>query len=305
MSFASDVKKELCACENTGADSLKAEVYGFLLFAKKFTDKEIILSTENPYVANRFTYLLAEVWQVITEKKTALTGKREGVHLVTVSVPIKEECKRIYEDLGHSNTDLSLRINRANIDEENLTEHFLRGVFLCCGTVTNPQKEYHLEFAVPYKNLCADLCRVISEIHVMSKDLRTLMRKGSYTAYMKDSEQISDFLALIGAPIASMEIMQAKILKDIRNNANRKTNSEIANINKTAKAAAVQLNAIEKIKKERGLEFLPEELKEVAVIRLENPELSLRDIGAMLKTPISRSGVNHRIKRIMEIAENL
>lgn len=305
MSFAFETKRELCAAQDAALSYKRAEAYGFLLFAKKFSEESIVLSTENTYVANRFTGLLTEVFGVITEKKTTITGKRTGTYLSTLTVPDFNECRKVFTDLGHGTHDLSLRINRANLEDESSVRAFLRGAFLCCGTVINPEKDYHLEFSMPYKNLCADLCRLISESTEFAKEPRTLNRKGSFIAYLKDSEQISDFLTFIGAPMASMTIMQAKIYKDLRNKTNRKTNSEIANINKTAQAAALQIEAIEKIKKQKGLESLPDDLKQVALLRLEYPEFSLRDIGQKLIPKISRSGVNHRIQRIMEFAQEL
>ena len=137
------------------------------------------------------------------------------------------------------------------------------------------------------------------------KEPRQLVRKGMFVAYIKDSEEIADLLAFIGAPVASMNLMQEKILKSIRNDVNRKMNSEMANINKTAKASALQIEAIEKIKRVKGLESLPDDLKSIAQLRLEYPEHSLRDLGEMLTPQISRSGANHRMKRILEIAESV
>ncbi len=305
MSFAFDTKRELCQIASHHFALQRAEGYGLLLFAKNFSEQKIVFSTENAFVASRYMELLAEVWQAVTEKKTALTRKRGGAHLFTVTVPDEHDCKKIFTDLGHGSAQLNLRINRANLDDESAVAAFLRGVFLCCGTVTNPQKEYHLEFSMPYKNLCSDLCRLISEVTELTKEPRTINRKGSFIAYIKDSEQISDFLTFIGAPVAAMSIMQEKIYKDIRNTANRKTNSEIANIHKTAQAAALQIKAIEKIAHAKGLDFLPDDLKEVALLRIAYPELSLRDLGKQLKMPISRSGVNHRMQRIMEIAREI
>lgn len=305
MSFAFDTKRELCQIADHNFAVQRAEGYGLLLFAKNFSEQKIVFSTENAFVASRYMQILAEVWQTVTEKKTALTRKKGSARLFTVSVPDQRDCKKIFMDLGHGSTQLNLRINRANLDEESAVAPFLRGVFLCCGTVTNPQKEYHLEFSMPYENLCSDLCRLVSEVTELTKEPRIINRKGCFIAYIKDSEQISDFLAFIGAPMAAMSIMQEKIYKDIRNTANRKTNSEIANIHKTAQAAAFQIKAIEKIAHAKGLDFLQDDLKEVALLRIAHPELSLRDLGKQLKMPISRSGVNHRIQRIMEIAREI
>lgn len=304
MSFSSNTKKELCKEPYADLAAIKAESYGLLLFAKKFKYNNIVLSTENPFVANRFTELLTMCWQVIVEKKSVLTGKRGGTHLFTLTVPYVNDCKRIFDDLGHVKDELSLRINRANLEDESCINAFLRGCFLCCGSVINPAKDYHLEFSVPFKNLCNDLAKIISEVTELSQTPKIAARKGTYIVYLKDSEQIADLLAFMGAPIASMDIMQEKILKEIRNSANRKANSEVANIKKTVSAAMVQIQAIEKIKSTKGLEALPDDLKELAVIRLENPDLSLRMLGQQLVPPISRSGVNHRIKRILEFAED-
>lgn len=305
MSFSFETKKELCSFVNQNAVSMRAECYGFLLFAKLFSHDKIVFNTENPYTAARFMDLMAIEFSAITEKKTALTGKKDGQRLFTLSVPLSSDCERIFSELGHSRQSISLRINRANIEDEVSVSSFLRGVFLCCGSVSDPKKDYHLEFSVPYNNLCSDLCRIISEVSSRGKEPRRLVRKGAFVAYIKDSEEIADLLAFIGAPIASMSLMQEKILKSIRNDVNRKMNSEMANINKTAKASAVQLEAIEKIKRLRGLDSLPDDLKSIAQLRLENPEHSLRDLGEMLLPPISRSGANHRMKRILEIAESI
>lgn len=305
MSFSYDTKKELCSADSQSAACMRAECYGFLLFAKTFSRSKIVFNTENPYTAARFMDLMAETYSAITEKKTVLTGKKDRERLFTLNVPLESDCERIFSELGYSHNNVSLRINRANLDDEGALPAFLRGAFLCCGSVSDPKKDYHLEFSVPYKNLCIDLCRIISEVSSRGKEPKQVNRKGMFVAYIKDSEEIADLLAYMGAPIASMELMQEKILKSIRNNVNRKTNSEIANINKTAKASAVQIEAIEKIKRTKGIEFLNDDLKSIAILRLEYPEHSLRDLGEMLSPPISRSGANHRMKRILEIAENI
>lgn len=305
MSFSSETKKELCSFVNQNAASRRAECYGFLLFAKTFSHDKIVFNTENPYTAARFMDLMAEQFSAITEKKTALTGKKDSQRLFTLSVPLSSECERIFSEFGHSKQSISLRINRANLEDELAVSAFLRGAFLCCGSVSDPKRDYHLEFSVPHKNACIDLCRVLSEVSMRGKEPRQLVRKGMFVAYIKDSEEIADLLALIGAPVASMNLMQEKILKSIRNDVNRKMNSEMANINKTAKASALQIEAIEKIKRVKGLESLPDDLKSIAQLRLEYPEHSLRDLGEMLIPPISRSGANHRMKRILEIAESV
>lgn len=306
MSFSSETKKEMCKAQTTAPVYLQAECYGLLLFAKKFSAGNIIFTTSSQYAANRFVDLVTQHWQVMAEKTSVLTGRHGGSSLFTVTVPDTNDCNKIFTSLGHSVSDISLRINRANLEDDTAVSCFLRGAFLCCGSVIDPVKDYHLEFSVPFKNLCSDLSKLISEVVELAQMPKVLLRKGSYIAYIKDSEQIADLLTFMGAPSAAMEIMQEKIVKGIRNTANRQTNSEVANIKKTVTAAMEQIKAINIIKESKGgLGVLPQELREVALLRMENPDLSLRALGQMLAVPISRSGVNHRIKRIMDMAEDL
>ena len=163
-------------------------------------------------------------------------------------------------------------------------------------------KGYHAEFCVPYKNLAADLCKILGEVTECDFAPKTVLRSGNYIVYFKGSEQICDLLTYIGAPISAMEIMGTKAVKQVRNNINRRINGEMANIGKVASASAKQIEAIKYIKKTQGLETLPDDLREIAYLRLENPEMSLRDLGQNLNPPISRSGANHRIQRLLEYA---
>ena len=224
---------------------------------------------------------------------------------ITVTSPDFPSRNILLKFFGHSSDELSLHINRANFDSEESFPSFLRGAFLSYGNVTDPQKDYHLEFVSPFQNLAKDLSYLIEEIEQLAVKPKIINRKGSFIVYLKDSDGISDLLTLIGAQMSALQIIQEKMLKSVRNTVNRKINSETANSNKTAKASAKQLLAIDKIKKKRGLESLPNDLYELAILRVENPESSLRELGEMLSPPISRSGVNHRIERIMELAEEL
>lgn len=305
MSFSSDTKKELCKAVNKNNCCNLALCYGMLLFAKKFSFQEIVASTENPYVASLFCDMLSSEFFVTTEKKAGLTVRKQGSRLYTISLPYKEDCRKIFSAYGHGVNDVCLRINRANFDDDLCVAAFLRGAFLTCGTVTDPKGDYHLEFTVPYKNLSADLEKLISEVEQLNCTFKTVQRKGYFVVYVKGSEAISDVLTYIGAPVSAMNVMQEKMIKELRNKINRTTNSEVANIKKTADAAARQIAAIEKIKRSKGLNSLSDDLKTLSEIRLENPELSLRDIGKLLNPPISRSGVNHRITRILEIAADI
>ncbi len=305
MSFASQVKKELCSNISPEAGRLMAECYGMMLFSKRFSQSAITFKTENSYTVNRYVSICENLFCPLIEKTSTLKAKKNNTRLYTVNFIDEDDCRRIFESFGHHNRQISLRINWANIDENGRLSDFLRGVFLSCGSITNPEKSYHLEFCVPYKNLSGDLCRVIEEISDFTVKPGLISRGGAYVIYIKDSEEITDLLTYMGAPNSAMEIMGAKAIKQLRNNVNRRRNSEVANIQKIAAASAQQINAIEKIKAKKGLDFLPDDLKQLALLRLENPDMSLRSLGDSLSPKISRSGVNHRIKRILDIAADI
>ena len=305
MSFSSDTKKELCKVNSKLDEMNKAEAYGLLLFCKKFSDTEISFKTESSETTKRFAELTASCTGSVVEIKKSLSARKNKASLYRVSIPNIEDCKRIFDYFGHSSKHPSLRINRANIENDECFSSFLRGVFLVCGNVTNPEKDYHMEFVVPHMHLASDLERIISEIEEIHTDPSVIKRKGSYVVYIKGSDHIADMLTYIGAPMSTLEIIQNKMLKSVRNRVNRKINSETANIKKTADASAKQLRAIELIRTKRGLDFLPDDLRELAQVRLDNPEYNLRELGAALSAPISRSGANHRIQRIMDIAREL
>ena len=295
MSFSSDIKSELAVLANANACCDAAQIYGMLEFGHAFSAREVSLQTENADVARRYTALIESVCGV---KSTLLESDKPALHTVTAR---GEDSKRVLARFGHAN-EIAVRLNRANLDCEECATAYLRGAFLVCGAITNPQVDYHLEFSVPYYNLSHDLMTLMGEMGLLAKCVK---RKGDYVVYFKESEQIEDCLTMMGAVSASLELMNVKMIKDIRNNANRVANCESANIDKTVAAALVQAEAVRRIESTVGFDSLPEELRELCRLRLANPDYSLRELGECLEPPISRSGVNHRFRRIMEIAENL
>ena len=295
MSFSSDVKSEIAKTENLSSCCFHAQVYGLVLFAH-FSKYNFSITTENTDVFDLYSSYINDYCGVNTYLSDGSTKK------LTAYVKSDEEKSKVFEKFGHELKEPTLRINRANISEECCATSFLRGVFLACGTVTAPERGYHLEFVVPYKKLCTDLMKFLDELELNPK---YIVRKGNHIIYFKDSESIEDILAIIGAQDASLYVMGIKIEKDVKNKVNRKLNFEISNINKTVNAATIQTEAIKYIEETKGISFLPENLQQIAKLRLENQEASLRDLGLLMDEPLTRSGVNHRLARIVSYAEKL
>lgn len=278
MSFTVEVKEELCG-EELSHKQEKIFMYGFsycLKSSEYFTESEIVKN----YIKN------------ILGAKTVVTAVnrrgRDGFLF---------DLENIYSRSKNSQLDTKYLDGR---DES--TGLFLRGAFLACGVVTDPNKSYHLEFSVGEEGKSRELLKIITE---SGMNVKISCRKDKYILYSKESESISDILTYIGAMINSMEVMNAKIYKGVRNNVNRAVNCETANIDKTVAASRKQIEDIELIERTKGLGVLSEELRTIAQLRRDNPEASLNDIGRLASPEISRSGVYHRLKRIGEIADKL
>lgn len=296
MSFSYEVKNEIARIECKDCCQ-KAESYGLLLFGRFFTPNSISIMTEHGEVARKY----ADAADSITGVMPAVNSSRSGKFSVNISD--KEQKRKILSEYGHEGREIGLRINRANLADECCVAAFIRGVFLACGTVTSPEKEYHLEFSVSFRNLSADLAKLFDEFDELTP--KTSLRGGAYMVYFKDSSMIEDVLALIGATNSSLELMSVKIYKDIRNNVNRKVNFENANIDRSVNASRRQISALARIEGTSGIGALPEDLRELASLRLENPEMSLSELGQALSEPLTRSAVNHRLNKIMRIADKL
>ncbi len=295
MSFSSDIKSELAKTENLLPCCFHAQVYGLVLFAH-FSKYNLSITTENTDVFDLYSSYINDYCGVNTYISDGSNKK------LTTYVKTDEEKSKVFEKFGHDLKEPTLRINRANISEECCSSSFLRGAFLACGTVTTPERGYHLEFVVPYKKLCLDFIHFLEELGLAPKYIN---RKGNHIVYFKDSESIEDILAIIGAQDASLYVMGIKIEKDVKNKVNRRLNFELSNINKTVDAANVQVEAIEFIENKIGISSLPDNLQQIARLRIDNPEASLRDLGQLLDEPLSRSGVNHRLSKIVSYAEKL
>lgn len=279
MSFASDIKIELCKNESD-KNQLRLLCMG-AAFAMNEGDNCLYFKTECKKAADY-------VEQSMTQ----------------INIP----CKKIKDEIrgrilyGIELSDKAFSKELPDCSDDDAFGVFLRGVFLVCGGAADPEKGYQLEIFLHDEQKCRMLLSLIEE-HGMSAKLST--RRGSSFLYIKESEKISDILTFMGAMMQAMEIMNIKIFKEVRNNVNRTVNCEAANLNKTIAAANKQADDIRYIFEVKGRSYLSDELLQVADIRINGSELSLSDIGAMLEPPISRSGVNHRLKKISEIAERL
>ncbi len=299
-SFSYSVKKELCTLM-TDRDRKYACFYGMLLFCKSFSADSIVFQTENDLVCKLFCSLADDVLEIKNAVKVTKNVKKNDVVLYALSIENQEQREDLIYRYHISGRALIHRIQRDNIDNNNIFA-FVAGAFMSCGSVAEPIKEYHLEFSVPYYELMNDLLDVLASVGFEAKYTE---RKGNYVIYFKGSETIEDIITFMGASMSAIDLMNVKIYKDIRNKANRIANCDSANIERTLKAADKQIADIEYISEKVGLENLPPDLINIAEVRMENPDLSLRELGQALEKPIGRSGANHRLKRISEFADKL
>lgn len=300
MSFSYSVKTELCNIEFSDAKNRQVCLLGILMFLRRFSLDEICLVTEHEETAQVFDTLLREVIDLDLPVNIASSSRKSGASSFTVCVNDRAACKNIicfYKELTKTNLD-TLKCNFLEGDDEH-TGAFLRGVYLVCGSITDPSKEYHFELSAPNKKLCTELYELLNSLGITVKQT---VRAGNNILYLKESEPIEDFLTYIGAVESSLEIMNVKIVKDIRNKVNRQTNCEVANMKKTTSAVQKYAKDMEYVLKHESELNISEELIELAQLRIENEDVSLRELGKMLSKPITRSGVNHRIRKISDIA---
>lgn len=284
MSFTNDVKRELCGCDTP--EELKDTLRYGMMFGFKGND---------PYFLTRDKTVAGYVKRSFPKNSMELRQEKSG-NIVNwfvtpadafTSVKYRNEGELAYDVIGADDAAIGV---------------FLRGAFITCGNIYVQKAGYHFELSTGSSSRSESLCRIINE---QGMTVNISHRGDSYFLYSKNSENISDILTFMGAVQSAMEIMNIKIIKEVRSNINRSVNCETANIDRTAKAAAKQLDDIRLLLEDENADKLPEELKEIARLRLENPDMSLRDLGALIDPPISRSGVNHRFERIALLADEL
>jgi len=288
VSFAKEVKNEICKIELDNICCARAELAGIVCFSASVHNNTIKFKTENAGVANRIYILIDFLYNI----KIGVTLRQSGTFIAEM---YGDEVIKILRDMRLAT--VPIRIEKNIIRNECCKMAFIRGAFLGGGSISSPSKGYHTEIATHHFALGTDFADVLNYFEIYPK---VINRNGNYVFYLKDSEQIENLLAVIGAHTQMMEFLNVKIEKEVRNSTNRLVNCETANVDKTINASIAQRNAILKLQKNGGLEALSPELLELAKLRLENEDSSFAELSKMLG--ITKSGVNHRMRKIMEIA---
>lgn len=297
MSFSSDIKKELCNVRELSPQQAEAMLYG-IMYASRMDEGRPLIQTENIDLMNAAAELIRAVFPNVRTGIVRLVKNSGSLYTLKI--------RSGWEDIAERFGDFSSISREAVSGGDEESGAFLRGVFVSCGSVTDPNKEYHLELVLPENDRTPALLDFIAE-HGMSlkETARGGARSKKTVLYAKESELIEDCLTYIGAANHSMEIMQVKIVKDFRNRVNRSVNCENANLDKTVAASNKSTADIEYIFSTMGADWLSPDLRETARLRVENPEMSLSELCGIFPEKISRSGLNHRLKKLSKLAEEL
>ncbi len=314
MSFAADVKTELARLLPDEYHCLRAEAASILYFAGAARGNaehgSLLVETENVQLAKKYLRLIKKAFDISVDLNIR-RGSAGKTNLYRILLSSGNDARQ--EEAAREGSLFS-RVWKETADWENpdfaknLLERsccrraFIRGAFLSAGTMSDPGKSYHFEITCSTQKDAEALARIIASFNIEPKLAR---RKQKFPVYLKDSEAISDILGVMGASQGLMYLENVRIIKDIKNSANRQSNCDSANISKTVNAAKKQLRDIRLIEREMGLESLSPQLREMAEVRLEHPEESLAELGSYLDPPVGKSGVNHRLARLGEIAGNL
>ena len=294
MSFAGDVKTELCRAPLSRKCCAQAEAYGVLLYCNTFTAAEARVVTENEAFARRLPVLMKKAFKLTFDRLPQGSGKQTFV----LEDPGKLET--IHQTFGNHPRALALHVNFAMLEENCCRAAFLRGAFLAGGSVTDPRKGYHLELATSHHSVSREVLALMRELE---QEPKSAQRKGNTVLYFKQSEQIEDFLTCIGAPLAAMEVMNAKLERDLRGKVNRRVNCDAANLDKAVEAAMSQVEAIRRLEGAGALITLPDKLREAAALRLAHPEDTLAQLAERCDPPITKSALNHRLRKLVEMGK--
>lgn len=297
MSFSSEVKEELCQIPLENAACIQAEAYGVLLFCNSFGASGIRISTQSHGFAARLPVLFQKAFGIAFDEQPQRYDSR---HKQIFRVTSRPAIQRILETFGYSAESIvSHHINYAVLEEREAIVAFCRGAFLAGGSVTDPTKRYHLEMATNHLYVHREFQALIPELHLIP---RSTQRKANYLTYMKQNDAIAGFLVAIGAPRAAKQVVSARMEKKLVNGVNRQYNCDVANVEKAVAAAQTQIEAIRRLRDLGDLEHLPEKLQETARVREAHPELSLAELAEICNPPVSKSCLNHRLRKLQELA---
>lgn len=296
MSFSGDAKAELCRVPLSRSCCAVAEAYGALLFAYQFSAREIRVITGCVPFAKRLPKLMKKAFDI--EFDLCSGGKKP-----TFAVTDADKIRRVFSAFGYdADSALVSHVNLSVLEEDCCKAAFLRGAFLAGGSVTDPSKRCHLELVTDHKNVAGETVSLLQE---MGFNPRVTARAGHQVLYFKQSEAAEDFFTTIGASGAAMELMSAKVEKEMRNAINRQINCDSANADKTVSAAQAQLDRIRELEREIGLENLPRDLAETALLRIANPAVSLADLALLADPPVTKSCINHRMRKLMRLTPDM
>ena len=296
MSFSSDTKAELCRAPISRRCCAQAEAYGVMLYCNTFRPDQLRIVTENPEFSARLPKLFKRAFGLEFDQLPVETG---GKRIFQITDPAK--LGTIFDTFGISNEGgVALHVNYGVLEEDCCRVSFLRGAFLAGGSATDPAKRYHLELATSHRMVSRETDALLLDLGFRAK---TVERNGSSILYFKQSEGIEDFLTFLGAPVCAMAVMEAKMEKELINGVNRRVNCETANLSKVVNAAGDQIDAIRLLERRGILETLPEKLQITAQMRLRNPEATLAELAGMSNPPVSKSAINHRMRKLVELAK--
>lgn len=294
MSFSLDVKEELCQTPLTSPCCVVAELLGILLYCHTFSHKEVRITTSSPSFSQRIPLLFQKI-NIQVPPITSTSGK----FVFVLDDP--DTMQYLMDTLDYAQTALSCHIQFGLLEETCCQQAMCRGAFLAGGSITHPEKQYHLELHTAHASVQRQFPSVLHESHLEPK---LSQRKGRYICYFKQATHIQTFLKLIGAPNSAQVVFDLSQRKNLTSEVNRQVNCDAANLNKAVDAAQNQIKAIRYLEKEGILADLPNKLKETAYLRLENPHCTLTELAEYFTPPISKSALNHRLRKLMAMVNS-
>lgn len=298
ISFSGNAKAEMAKVFPQKNCCALAQCFGILLFCNSFHSDNIRIITES----REFAAILPKLFKKAFNVPFDIVPDEDTMGKLCFQITERENIQKVMAFYGFDARDtLALHINFPVVEEECCRTAFLRGAFLAGGSVTDPSKGYHMELATTHQSVSKEANILVED--AMGFSPKTAARGGSRVLYLKQSDQISDFLIFLGAPVASMGIMEAKLEKEMNNKVNRRCNCDDANTSKVVEAAQEQLSAIRVLRQNGAFEHLPGKLLQAATARENNPEASLSELAAMMEPPISKPAMNHRIQKLLKLAQ--